>query len=166
MRLLGIWTVIFAVLLIRIDHEPSPRSRIGYTAGWEETDKSLACLTANVYMEARGESLQGQIAVAQVVMNRAKHNRENVCKVVLAKSQFSWTLDKRITIRNNAAFRMAAYVAKNVLNGNFYDHSRGADHYHADYVAPKWAKADCMNHKVTIGRHIFFKCHYGRYKTS
>ena len=164
--LLLIWLLIGILIISCIDNQTNRWRGTGATATWTEDykDKALACLTANVYMESRSEPLVGQIAVAQVVMNRAKHKVENVCKVIMARKQFSWTIDGKIRIKNQVAFKRAAWVASKVLNGGLYDRSNGADHYHADYVNPKWAKASCMVHKVSIGKHIFYKCSNGFYK--
>jgi spore germination cell wall hydrolase CwlJ-like protein len=117
---------------------------------------AIACLATNIYMEARGEPIQGQIAVAQVTFNRAKYDQDKVCQVVMAKSQFSWTLDGKVSIEDETSFKKAVWVAKNVLDNNFYDHSNGADHYHADYAkSVSWADQDRIVTK--IGKHIFYK---------
>lgn len=58
----------------------------------EETNKQVQCLTVAVFKEARGESYKGKVAVAQVVMNRARHfyYPPDICKVITQKHQFSW----------------------------------------------------------------------------
>lgn len=52
---------------------------------------NLTCLACNIYHEARGETDAGQIMVAKVTMNRVEHSHKNVCEIVWADKQFSWT---------------------------------------------------------------------------
>lgn len=128
------------------------------------------CLALNIYHEARGEPLDGQIAVANVTMNRAESDRRKVCSVVTEKSQFSWTIGAVHFTRDKAylmkharptdmkAWKQSLRVAKYVLNGA-RDESRGATFYHADRVKPKWRLG--LQKTRVIGNHIFYKERYG-----
>ena len=85
--------------------------------------------------------IEGQIAVAQVTMNRVKHGNwpNNICDVVYEKKQFSWTwLEKDQTPNDPVAFKRAVVVARDVMIGNVVDPTHGATFYHAAYVNPDW----------------------------
>jgi spore germination cell wall hydrolase CwlJ-like protein len=125
---------------------------------------SLQCLTAAVYYEARSESLEGQRAVAQVVLNRVRHPAfpKSVCGVVYQGSrrstgcQFSFTCDGSLRARREpAAWVRARRVAAGALAGSVYGPVGLATHYHASYVHPWWAAA--MRRAVTVGSHIFYR---------
>lgn len=120
--------------------------------------KAKTCLAMNIYHEARGESIAGQIAVAQVTMNRVAHKDwpETVCKVVYQKKQFSWTHTiKDHTPYNNDAWKTAIDIAKKVYADDEDDYVHGAVFYHADYVEPYWAKS--YEEVTRIGTHIFYR---------
>lgn len=120
---------------------------------------ALLCLAANVFHEARGESVPGQYAVAQVTMHRAENDQRKVCRVVYARKQFSWTakVQQAPSKTDPEAWKRARVIALTVLQRkvapDFFN--KGADHYHADYVLPKWAHR--LSRTVVIGRHIFYK---------
>ena len=125
---------------------------------------SLQCLTAAVYYEARSEGLEGQRAVAQVVLNRVRHPAfpKSVCGVVYQGSrrrtgcQFSFTCDGSLRARRDRdAWLRARKVAANALAGGVYGPVGLATHYHASYVRPWWAAA--MRRAVTVGSHIFYR---------
>jgi N-acetylmuramoyl-L-alanine amidase len=128
---------------------------------------AVMCLAMNVYFEARSESAFGQLAVAQVTMNRASHDPKNVCKVVTARRQFSWTIDKLklrhghyvLTVedepKNKKAWLMAQTIAKMTLIGRSYDFLKGATFYHTKGVNPKWNR-----HMILVavyGNHRFYR---------
>ena len=123
----------------------------------------LMCLALNVYFEARSDSMEGQYAVAHVVMNRVQSNRfpSDVCSVVTQHRkgrtcQFSWYCDgKSDRPQEDRAWAIAVLVADDVLKGTFDDVSHGATHYHANYVKPIWAKK--LTRTVSYGSHIFYK---------
>ena len=106
----------------------------------------LSCLVRNIYFEARGESLLGQVAVAKVTLNRAKNL--SVCEVVYAPKQFSWTSTKyKLPVEIPMQIYTAAYLA---LNSNF-----SATHYHATHVNPAWATK--LTKLGQIGNHVFYR---------
>ena len=123
------------------------------------------CMAANIYYEARSESIPGQYAVAQVTMNRAK-TKDKVCEVVMAKKQFSWTAAMVSKIRgvyvlntnpkDQYAWWKAQRVAAMVLNGKTgVPLAAGTTHYHTTDIRPYWAKYYRV--RAIIGRHIFYQ---------
>lgn len=125
---------------------------------------ALLCLALNVYHESRGEPILGQMAVAQVTMNRAK-TPENVCDVVLAPKQFSWTtnlVSKTKKVRKaglpteSEAWNRALLVAAATLTGTIPDLTDGSEFYHEiSYKRTSWWKKKVTKTK-TIGRHVFY----------
>lgn len=120
--------------------------------------KELECLANNIYFESLSEPVAGQIAVANVTMNRvaSEYFPNTVCEVVWANSQFSWTHDgKSDTPVAGKQYNDIYKLAKDVYTGKIGDITEGSTFYHADYVNPGWAKR--MDRKVVkIGAHIFY----------
>ncbi|MFC5345619.1 cell wall hydrolase [Brevundimonas staleyi] len=130
----------------------------------EAYSRALDCLTAAVYYEAASETPQGQAAVAQVVLNRARHPAypRSVCGVVFQGSerttgcQFSFTCDGAMArVPSPAAWERARQVAQSALNGTVVAAVGTATHYHTDWVAPYWAPR--LSKIVQIGTHIFYR---------
>ena len=134
--------------------------------------EALMCLALNVYHEAKNQSLIGQIAVAQVVLNRVQDERypNTVCEVVKQgptyswkpdfpvrnRCQFSWYCDgKSDTPKEKTAWQQAMMVADGVYYGRVYDLVDGATHYHAYYVNPSWAES--KTYIARIDDHIFYR---------
>ncbi len=128
--------------------------------------KSLRCLAQNIYFEARGESIHGQLAVALVTMNRVRSPRypNDVCRVVWQRRQFSWTHDgKSDRPRDKAAWRQALQIADFVYNKytklpekvrRAVDITNGALYYYAPKLAqPYWARHKQVT--ARIGGHVF-----------
>ena len=119
---------------------------------------ALLCLALNIYHEARDQSMAGQIAVAQVVVNRVHHEGypSSVCSVVKQRNQFSWLWDD-ISDKpyEKEAWILSQRVAKTVLDGVTVEIVEGATHYHATSVKPAWAKR--LKKIVQIDDHIFYK---------
>lgn len=120
--------------------------------------KDHECLSMNIYHESRGEQAQGQIAVAQVTVNRVKHREwpSSICEVVYQPKQFSWThLIKNHSPKETKAWKRAQVIARDVLIGNVADVTGGAVFYHANWIKnPYWAKEVTLS-KV-IGNHLFY----------
>ena len=115
------------------------------------------CLAMNIYHEARSESMQGQIAVAQVTLNRVEHDKwpSTICEVVYEPKQFSWTfLLKDHSTTEARAWKKAQIIARDVMIGNVEDPTYGAVFYHANYVDPNWAKY--VDLTKVIGNHLFY----------
>ena len=128
----------------------------------ESKAAELKCLADNIYFEALTESEAGQIAVANVTMNRVKHPAfpNTVCEVVWEPKQFSWTHDgKSDNPDSEKAYKEVYGIAESVYNGDIVDITEGATFYHADYVNPSWNKV--MTRVAKIDTHIFYT-HKGR----
>lgn len=133
------------------------------------TRKEQKCLAEAIYFEARGEEELGQVAVAQVVLNRVKNPAypNSICGVVYQnkhkrnRCQFSFACDGiRDRIASPVAWKTAERLTKEVLDGKRYLKMVDAStHYHADYVNPRWAKS--MAKRGKIGLHIFYKTYAG-----
>lgn len=124
----------------------------------------LVCLALAVYYEARSEPFLGQVAVAEVVLNRAASSRypDDVCEVVTQggtvrhRCQFSYYCDgKPETPLNHRAWRRSVAIAKLTRNGVISAGINDATHYHATYVAPYWRAH--FNQVRKIGSHIFYR---------
>lgn len=126
-----------------------------------ETDnQEQDCLASAVYFEARGESLEGQLAVAEVVMNRAASGRypSTICGVVEQPWQFSFVnRTGRIpnANRDSAAWSRAVAIARIAQDGVTDQLSEDCLWYHADYVSPSWGRR--LNRVTKIGLHIFYR---------
>jgi spore germination cell wall hydrolase CwlJ-like protein len=120
-------------------------------------DLAIMCLAMNVYFEARNQSLAGQVAVAQVTMNRVKSPNypDTVCGVVNQKNQFSWYWDGKSDVpQREDAWKRAQMVARGVLAGSGHSDLKDVTHYHALYVKPYWATK--MQMVARIEDHIFY----------
>lgn len=116
---------------------------------------ALMCLALNIYHEARGESLDGQVAVAMVTMNRASWQTSRVCQVVYEKNQFSWTNRvKNHSPQEPIAWARAKRIANRVIAGHHDDITNGATHFHTNAVRPSWRNS--LKRTATIGQHIFY----------
>mgnify|MGYP003138260707 FL=1 len=127
-------------------------------------ETALMCLALNIYFEARSEPIEGQIAIAEVTLNRvASANYPNdVCSVVLQENkdgcQFSWWCDgKSDQPREHNSLRTSKALAELMLKEGHHITVIGneATHYHNNEVHPYWAND---LHKIRrIGKHIFYK---------
>ena len=136
-------------------------------------ETALMCLAMNVYHEARSEPVAGQIAVAQVVINRVNDKRfpNTVCEVVKEGStdsngipkkhlcQFSWYCDGADDDPNleSQPWKDSLVVAKSVLDGITVEIVGKATHYHATSVLPYWAKNNKYKRVAKIDKHIFYR---------
>jgi len=124
--------------------------------------RALLCLTQAVYYEAGFEPVDGRRAVAQVVLNRMRHPAfpKSVCGVVYQNNgricQFTFVCDGSL-YRPPAlgAWRQAEQIARAALAGYVETRVGEATHYHADYVAPRWAPL--LSKVAAIGQHIFYR---------
>jgi N-acetylmuramoyl-L-alanine amidase len=129
--------------------------------------RSLDCLARNVYYEARGESLAGQYAVAEVTMNRkaSPHYPKTVCAVVYQKNwdplrkryvgAFSWTEFDYLPEPSGEEWELARKIAEAVYYGRALPTMQGALFFHATYIKPDWAKE--KKRVARIGRHVFYR---------
>jgi spore germination cell wall hydrolase CwlJ-like protein len=115
------------------------------------------CLTKNIYYEAGVEDIRGKYAVAHVTLNRLKTGRwgNDICSVVYAKSQFSWTLLKKLPRPDSKLWAESREVAVNTLNGARVSGLTKSLYYHAIYIKnPRWV--DIRHEAGQIGNHIFY----------
>lgn len=114
----------------------------------------VRCLAQNIYREARGEPLEGKIAVAAVTLNRTRDARypKSICGVVYQKDQFSWTNKYKHTepdLESNL-------VAYNFLKGKYGKMQKyPAKYYHAKHVKPIWRLR--LAKVGSIGNHTFYR---------
>lgn len=125
------------------------------------------CLTEALYFEARGETLKGQFAVAEVIVNRVKSSRfpDNICAVINQgtgrkyQCQFTFTCDGNPeTINERGAYEMVGKVARAVMDGRAPALTGGATHYHTTAVRPKWSSV--YTKTAAIGVHVFYRHTY------
>jgi spore germination cell wall hydrolase CwlJ-like protein len=126
--------------------------------------QALQCLASAVYYEAGNQNLDGERAVAQVVLNRVRHSAfpGSVCGVVYEGStratgcQFTFTCDGSLYRQPDAdGWRRAYRVAEAALGGFVYSPVGYATHYHANYVVPYWAST--LAKSAIVGDHIFYR---------
>ena len=122
-------------------------------------DEQGKCLATAVYFESMGEPLEGQLAVAQVVINRARSGRYpgDWCGVVKQKAQFSFVRSGRFPRIDPAcqAWAKAQAIARIAALNLTSSLSQDVLWYHADYVAPSWGRRLVRAEK--IGAHIFYR---------
>lgn len=120
-------------------------------------DILLMCLALTVYHEARGEPVEGQNAVAHVVMNRVADKRwsSNVCEVTRQRRQFSWVRRANPLPDDEKAWNTAVVIANAALEGRSMDSTKGATHYHSIWIMPRWARK--MKPTKGIGNHVFYR---------
>lgn len=141
---------------------PRPRTLPELVRAYAETatdDAQQDCLASAVYFEARGEPVEGQLAVAEVVLNRAASGRypDTICEVVEQPWQFSFVnATGRIPNANRAseAWRQAVAVAQIAQRGASRLLPQDVLWYHADYVRPGWGRR--LARSTKIGLHIFY----------
>ena len=125
-----------------------------------ETDtQEQDCLASAVYFEARGEPLKGQLAVADVVLNRVMSERypDSICEVVEQPMQFSFvnaTGSIPEADRSSQSWLNAVAIARIALAGTARAVDSDVLWYHADYVSPSWGRRLARQDK--IGLHIFY----------
>lgn len=128
------------------------------TVAYTSADEN--CLAKNIFYEAGVEDVNGKFAVAQVTLNRLKTGKwgKNLCKVVYAPAQFSWTKDARLRkLRpSGILWEESRQVAHTVLKANIRVPSLDkAQFYHTNYIkAPRWAKS--LKPIEQVGQHIFY----------
>ena len=142
-----------------VAYSGSLETLVANEASAETSDAEQDCLANAVYFEARGEPLQGQLAVAEVVMNRAASGRypATFCEVITQRAQFSFVRHGHIPQANHAsdAWRRAVGIARVAAE-------RKAPRllpasclwYHAEYVSPVWRHG--LAETTRIGQHIFY----------
>jgi len=170
-------SMVSAMPLSRVAVLTSPRpeerpkgSQVRYSGRWLRSlakptgGKQWACLSEAIYFEARGEPVEGQFAVAEVILNRVDSPKfpNSICKVVRQGAgrkhacQFSYNCDGKLEyIANGSAYDQAKRVARVSMDRKTRPLTKGATFYHATFVSPSWARS--FQHVATIGVHKFYK---------
>ena len=141
---------------------------IRYSADWLAEQpaptggEAWECLAQAVYFEARGESIKGQFAVAEVVLNRVDSGRfaKTICGVVKQRGggscQFSYVCDRQADrMREPQARDIAERIAYVMLNGAPRGLTGGATYFHTNGVRPRWSKR--FERTAAIGDHLFYR---------
>nr|WP_277998545.1 cell wall hydrolase [Sphingomonas liriopis] len=130
----------------------------------DDAARATECLTAAVYYEARSEAVDGQRAVAQVVLNRVRDRAfpHSVCGVVYQGSnrrtgcQFSFTCDGSMAHRRDPySWARARAIAEAALAGDVYAPVGAATFYHTSAILPWWASS--MARIGSVGAHVFYR---------
>ncbi len=141
---------------------PRPRTLDEQVDAYERTataDAEQDCLASAVYFEARGEPIEGQLAVAEVVLNRVASEQypDTICEVVEQPWQFSFVnATGRIpeANRSSEAWRKSVAIARIAQIEAAREVSKDVLWYHADYVSPSWGRR--LNREEKVGLHIFY----------
>ncbi|HBQ36734.1 MAG TPA: cell wall hydrolase [Rhodobacteraceae bacterium] len=155
---------------------PKPRGQdrtipsISYTRKWVASQPAATggaewlCLTEALYFEARGESVKGQVAVAEVILNRVDSRKfpNSVCAVVNQgtgkkhRCQFSYTCDGKAEVVNEpAAYRNVGKIARALLDGAPRNLTMGAAYYHNHTVRPSWSRV--FTRTASVDGHYFYR---------
>ena len=121
--------------------------------------EQMHCLAGAVYFESRGEPLAGQLAVAQVVINRSEDERwpASYCGVVYQRAQFSFVRNGQMPSINvnSGAWQRAQAVAQIAHQGMWESEAPDAVYFHANYVQPRWSRV--KTRLAQIDTHIFYR---------
>jgi Cell Wall Hydrolase len=141
---------------------------IRYDAGWLAAQPTPSggedweCLRKAIYFEARGESVKGQVAVAEVILNRVESRRfpGSVCAVVNQRGggscQFSFMCDGNSdSMSDRSSIERAGRIARLMLDGAPRGLTAGATYFHTNAVHPSWARQ--FDRTASIGSHYFYR---------
>ena len=126
-------------------------------------ETALMCMALNIFFEARSEPIQGQIAVAEVTLNRVASDDypNTICEVVFQENsqgcQFSWWCDGKSDLpKEHNSFQTSKSLAKLMIDDGQYISvvGKNATHYHTDDIKPYWS--DDMVKVEQVGKHIFY----------
>ena len=124
----------------------------------DEVSPDLNCLAAAVYFEARSETLDGQLAVARVIVARSRsgHFPASYCGVVYQPAQFSFIHGGAIPVINhaNAGWRRALAIAEIANDGSWQSQAEGAMFFHSARISPKWSNRQRV---ARIDNHVFYR---------
>ena len=118
-------------------------------------NSEINCLALNIYHEARGESPQGQQAVAAVTINRVRSKQfpSSICSVVWQNKQFSWThTQKNYYPENTVAWKNALAIAQKTISGD--EKHKNILYFHNKSSNPYWTKS--VNFVASVGNHLFY----------
>lgn len=144
--------------------------RIEFSKSWVDSlpepdgGEEWRCLAEALYFEARGETVKGQFAVAEVILNRVKSERfpASLCGVINQgtgkkyQCQFTYTCDGNAeVIAEPRAFARVGKVARMAMDGKVPPLTEGATHYHTTAVRPRWSQI--YTRTARIGVHLFYR---------
>ena len=124
----------------------------------EPGSRELECLATGIYFESKGEPLAGQLAVGQLIANRAESGGRfpsTYCGVLFQRGQFSFVHGGRLpnVSHENRQWQTAVAIAR-IVDGNLKESKVGnALFFHARYVSPGWR----LKRVASIGNHVFFR---------
>jgi hypothetical protein len=130
---------------------------VGEYSGVAPRDREAECLASAVYWESNGEPLAGQLAVAEVIINRARSGRfaSTLCGVITQRSQFSFVRGGRIPTppQSSQGWRNAVAIAHIALDDVADSPVSTALFFHARYVSPRWR----LQRLAAVGNHVFYR---------
>lgn len=150
--------------------QSSEAERVEFSKEWIDAQPEVKggaewqCLSEALYFEARGETVKGQFAVAEVILNRIESERfpASACGVINQgtgkkyQCQFTYTCDgHEEVIREQRAYERVSKVAWFALDGKAPAVTKGATHYHTTAVNPGWSEV--YTKTAAIGTHIFYR---------
>ncbi|MEX0304891.1 MAG: cell wall hydrolase [Leisingera sp.] len=153
------------------------RTKMEYSNAWLDAqpdakgDEQFACLAEALYFEARGETVKGQFAVAEVILNRVRSAQfpNTLCGVIKQgtgrkyQCQFTYTCDgHKEVVHEKKAYQRVAKVARAALDGLKTELTEGATYYHTTAVKPRWSRT--FTNTARIGVHLFYRD--DRYQTA
>lgn len=148
----------------------APEINISFTRDWLDAQPKASggdewrCLAEALYFEARGETVKGQFAVAEVILNRVKSERfpSTLCGVINQgtgkryQCQFTYTCDgHKEVIAEPRSYVRVAKVARAMMDGGVPELTNGATHYHTTAVRPRWSRV--YTKTARIGQHLFYR---------
>lgn len=122
----------------------------------DDMGDELQCMAGAIYFESKGEPLSGQLAVAEVILNRSKSGRfpKSVCSVVTQPGQFSFVRGGHVpSVPSNRQYRTAIAVARVALADSWDSPAANAMYFHARQVTPGWHRQQV----AAIGNHVFYR---------
>ncbi len=155
--------------VVRVSASSSGASSAVFTRAWLASQpratgsSEFKCLAEALYFEARGETVKGQFAVAEVIRNRVNSSRfpSSYCGVINQgtgkkhRCQFSYTCDgKPEVVSEPAAYARVAKVARATIDGKSPDITNGATFYHTTAVRPSWSRK--FTNTARFGVHLFY----------
>jgi spore germination cell wall hydrolase CwlJ-like protein len=167
----------FKAVLAKIGVIPKPPAKVSFSRAWVDAqpeakgDEQWSCLSEALYFEARGETVKGQFAVAEVIMNRVKSSRfpDTLCGVINQgtasgrkyQCQFTYNCDGyKNVIAERQAYERVSKVARAIIDGveGSGALTGGATHYHTTAVRPAWSRT--YKNTARIGVHLFYRHNY------
>ncbi len=144
---------------IQASDAASLRELVGHVDTSDTMSREMMCLAQAIYFESRGEPLDGQLAVARVIINRAESNAfpDDYCSVVTQRSQFSFVRGGRIPEpnRGTSAWTRAKAIARIAHRELWESPADDALYFHARHVSPRWAGR--LTARATIENHVFYR---------